>query len=341
MFTKVGSFQVLRLGSWACAGLGLLLSGYVCADTVEVDVRSNLFAPQTVNIKVGDTVRWTAVDPGHTVTSGSSCGTSDGGFDSGGSTLPVGTSFSHTFTQTGSFPYHCRPHCSIGMTGVVNVAGGTSTAPNKPPKLKLTPSNNSPNKKSRMIDEGETQTVKVVASDPDRDVVTLDATGLPPGALWTPGSGKLATGQFSWTPGPGTAATQPTVTVVFSATDSPRNGASPLTRTEAFTLTVGQNSPPVLDNVQAPPAAVGKRLKLKITASDRDGDQLKFLPTAGLPEGARFKASRSKRGSISGTLTWKPRADQVDQEFRVTFTVQDNFVNPAQGSTEVLLKAVP
>jgi plastocyanin len=36
-------------------------------------------------------------------------------------TLASGSTYSHTFTQAGSFPYFCRPHCSMGMTGTVVV----------------------------------------------------------------------------------------------------------------------------------------------------------------------------------------------------------------------------
>jgi glucose/arabinose dehydrogenase/plastocyanin len=91
----------------------------VNAATVEVQVDNFSFTPQTVNIKVGDTVRWVWNEGSHTVTSGSSC-TKDGAFDSG--LQNAGFSQSMTFSEPGPIPYFCAPHCSFGMTGLVNVA---------------------------------------------------------------------------------------------------------------------------------------------------------------------------------------------------------------------------
>jgi nitrite reductase (NO-forming) len=72
----------------------------------------NAFDPNTVTVKVGDTVTWTNGDTTmHTVTSGTSTGTAgtpDGTFDSG--FLPEGATWSHTFTEAGEFPYYCTPH---------------------------------------------------------------------------------------------------------------------------------------------------------------------------------------------------------------------------------------
>lgn len=94
------------------------------AATVDVQVRNFEFVPKTVNIRVGDTVRWIWVDGGHSVTSGSGC-SADGRFNSqvqGG-----GFTFVQTFHQPGQVPYFCIPHCSIGMTGTVNVAAASPT----------------------------------------------------------------------------------------------------------------------------------------------------------------------------------------------------------------------
>jgi len=87
--------------------------------TVDVAVDNFFFLPQTVTIKVGDTVHWDFEASGHTVTSGSSC-TADGDFNSG--FRSAGTSYSHTFTAAGTYDYHCIPHCaSNGMMGTVIV----------------------------------------------------------------------------------------------------------------------------------------------------------------------------------------------------------------------------
>jgi N-acetylneuraminic acid mutarotase len=41
-----------------------------------------------------------------------------------GATSNLGFVYTHTFTEPGTYAYHCLVHCVIGMTGVVNVAGG-------------------------------------------------------------------------------------------------------------------------------------------------------------------------------------------------------------------------
>jgi plastocyanin len=71
------------------------------------------FAPDSSDVKVGDSVKWTNGDgTTHTVTA------DDGAFDSGN--LAGGKSFSFTFDQAGTFAYHCKIHQS--MTGTVVVA---------------------------------------------------------------------------------------------------------------------------------------------------------------------------------------------------------------------------
>src|SRR4030095_3688443 len=88
------------------------------------------FNPSTVNISVGDTVRWTWADSGHSVSSGPPC-IPDSQFcspnDTGcfpGTISNVGTVYQHTFNTAGSYSYICIAHCLLGMTGVVNVTGG-------------------------------------------------------------------------------------------------------------------------------------------------------------------------------------------------------------------------
>lgn len=90
-----------------------------------------VFSPATVNIAVGDTVRWTWQSDFHSVTSGSECGPdevfcSPSDSDCGNSTLSnTGAVYSHTFTQAGSYTYFCALHCFSGMSGTVNVTGCT------------------------------------------------------------------------------------------------------------------------------------------------------------------------------------------------------------------------
>src|SRR5437868_13420916 len=109
-------------------------SGAPSAVSTIVDVAvgqgGDVFVPDTVNISVGDTVRWTWAESGHSVTSGHPC-VADSQYCSPNDTncFPgvlsnIGTVYQHTFAEPGAYSYHCLAHCIIGMTGVVNVSGG-------------------------------------------------------------------------------------------------------------------------------------------------------------------------------------------------------------------------
>ena len=94
--------------------------------TVVVGPNNNdVFAPANITINVGDTVRWTFADDGHTVTSstGNNCSRS-GLFDSG--LVDSGAEFSFVFNEAGTFNYMCIPHCDDGMRGVIEVVGWKS-----------------------------------------------------------------------------------------------------------------------------------------------------------------------------------------------------------------------
>ena len=87
-----------------------------------------VFSPDTLNISVGDTVRWTWDSSGHSVTSGGMCA-ADSQFcsptdtDCGAGVLSnTGAVYEHTFNQSGVYSYFCVAHCSRGMTGTITVA---------------------------------------------------------------------------------------------------------------------------------------------------------------------------------------------------------------------------
>ena len=82
------------------------------AKSVTVDLRSLRYSKGKVEIEAGTTIVWRNRDPlNHTVTSDS------GSFDSG--ELKPGASWSHTFTEPGTFSYHCTPHPLMRATVVV------------------------------------------------------------------------------------------------------------------------------------------------------------------------------------------------------------------------------
>jgi plastocyanin len=80
----------------------------------KVSITDNAFS-SSITVAQGTTVTWTnfgAVD--HTVTSDVTGAT---GFDSG--TIAPGAVFTHTFTTTGTFAYHCNFHSSMAATVTV------------------------------------------------------------------------------------------------------------------------------------------------------------------------------------------------------------------------------
>jgi plastocyanin len=118
------------------AGVGLF-SGATGASaeakTVEVSMKQapkGQFVPATVNINVGDTVKWT--NPGvitHSVTFDPSMAAKAGDvvlpegvtpFDSGD--MDEDATFSHTFTVKGTYKYVCKFHEAMGMVGTVVVS---------------------------------------------------------------------------------------------------------------------------------------------------------------------------------------------------------------------------
>jgi plastocyanin len=125
------------------------VSGVPSATSQIVDVAVGpdfAFHPDTVNISVGDTVRWTWDSNLHSVTSGPSC-QADSQYCSPNDTMcfpgvlsNAGTVYQHTFANAGSYSYFCLAHCFLGMAGVVNVTGscaqsGWSAGPDMPTTL--------------------------------------------------------------------------------------------------------------------------------------------------------------------------------------------------------------
>jgi plastocyanin len=79
------------------------------------------FVPASLTIETGDTVEWVWTGGFHTVTNGLSPSAPDVGtlFDE---TLSSGaTLVTYMFDTNGVYPYFCRPHFGLGMTGVITV----------------------------------------------------------------------------------------------------------------------------------------------------------------------------------------------------------------------------
>lgn len=83
------------------------------------------FSPQNITINVGDTVRWTWQNGGHSMLSGNPCA-SNNVFCSPdnvncGVTSAAGFVYTRTFNQAGVFSYFCFQHCLSGMSGSITV----------------------------------------------------------------------------------------------------------------------------------------------------------------------------------------------------------------------------
>ena len=97
---------------------GIDIQAVCSAGTVPANmvvIRNFSFNPSTVTVQSGESVTWvnceTTAGLGHT-------STSDNGVWASGLIVPF-VSFSRTFAQSGSFPYHCEPHPSMTATVVV------------------------------------------------------------------------------------------------------------------------------------------------------------------------------------------------------------------------------
>jgi plastocyanin len=99
----------------ACSSGGATTSKTTASSTYSgntVSIANFAFSPATLPIPAGTTVTWTNNDSTtHTVTS------DNGVFDSGN--LAPNATFSYTFSNAGTFAYHCSIHTS--MTGKIVV----------------------------------------------------------------------------------------------------------------------------------------------------------------------------------------------------------------------------
>ena len=107
--------------------IGLILGTSGMADAVTVGVRGvfngtrYVWSPKVKSITRGTTVRWRAIDGGHTVKSRGANWTYF-------RNLPLGTSVARTFNRRGTFRYYCTIHGHIangvctGMCGSIVVS---------------------------------------------------------------------------------------------------------------------------------------------------------------------------------------------------------------------------
>lgn len=131
------------------------------------------YVPFEATVGVGGEVTWTNLDSAaHTVTAGSAGGGPTGEFDS--SLLFAGQTFSHTFEETGEFPYFCLVH--PWMEGIVKVIDDSTPVP----PITVRTNSSHYNEGETIFVSGEVSeilfgfAVSVTVLDPSGNVVAID-----------------------------------------------------------------------------------------------------------------------------------------------------------------------
>lgn len=152
------------IGIMVVAVLLLSAGGAVGATTVNVAIPGLSFSPSSITINIGDTVTWTNTDTIiHTTTSNT------GLWDSG--VMAPGATFSHTFTQAGTFNYLCTTH---GFTGIVVVQATTTTPPTTTPTTQRTTTTTSAS--TTTTTSGTTATTQATTTTVAPTATTVPAT---------------------------------------------------------------------------------------------------------------------------------------------------------------------
>jgi len=115
--------------------VGMFISTSSFAVTHTVLVGNYYFNPSSLNVEVGDIVKWEWVEGSHTTTSTSvpaGAASWDSPLNSGNQT------YSYTVTTAGNYDYHCTPHAGMGMVGSFVATAAVAT-------LSVTPSNQNVN----------------------------------------------------------------------------------------------------------------------------------------------------------------------------------------------------
>jgi len=114
----------------------LLLAPAAGAETHTVNQTATSFEPDEMTIAVGDTVEWVWSSLSHTVTNGTDPSDPEVGTMFDVALDEENPTVSFTFTEAGDVPYFCRPHFSVGMTGVIHVEETTPVEPSTWARIK-------------------------------------------------------------------------------------------------------------------------------------------------------------------------------------------------------------
>ncbi|NOT60682.1 MAG: tandem-95 repeat protein, partial [Acidobacteria bacterium] len=162
----------------------------------------------------------------------------------------------------------------------------------------------------RTIPVAQLFTLALTATDPDPQVVTLPATGLPEGATFTGTPGNPATGTFAWTPAFNQIAN---FTVNFIATD---NGSPARSVTRSLLIVVSGDCDPNLTVPNNQTVVELLPLTFTVLGSPKCPGQTVTLGANNLPPRATFNAS-------TGVFAWTPILGEVGT-YTVNFTATDN-----------------
>ncbi|HVP35568.1 MAG TPA: tandem-95 repeat protein [Terriglobales bacterium] len=208
--------------------------------------------------------------------------------------------FSPDYTQAGAYNITIIARDTAGAADSEVVAITVIGAGNQTPVLdSIGP---------RSVNEGSILTIRVHATDADRDSMVMSMTNLPANAVFTDsGNGS---GLFRFNPNYVQAGLYH---VTFKATDP-----SSAIDSEIVAITViNVNNPPVLDSIGAKNLTEGQVLAFRIHAFDINGDRL-LLSALNVPTNATFTDSTNGAGSF----TFSPNYFQAGT-YNVTFISRD------------------
>jgi len=157
------------------------------------------------------------------------------------------------------------------------------------------------------VSENEILTLRLAARDPDGDPIEWSAAPLPSGATLS------RSGSFSWRPALATVGcgrfADRSVTFTAIAADGSRASETVV----ISVLDAPSGAAPVLADPPDRSVAPGRAFSLPLSATDADGDSVRFS-AAGLPNGAALSAA--------GVFSWTPAAAQAGTH-AITFTATD------------------
>lgn len=162
-------------------GLIILLLGYH-ADTYAikhiVHVGNYYFNPSSLNVAVGDTVRWVWDNGSHTTTSG----VIPGGASSWDANINTANhSFEYRVLLAGDYNYVCTPHAAMGMVGSFTASLATAVGEHKDNSMVVYPN---PSRGVFKVSFGNTLNTEA-------EISLIDLSGKTISAKLTNGSGEM------------------------------------------------------------------------------------------------------------------------------------------------------